>query len=144
MNKLVMTFGAAVALCVAMASLSSFADTYSETASGIDWTYQAGSVLADGTTAATLGDGSSACIATSTAVDAANIPWTFTDNGTDYTVTTIAANAFKGCSKLSGTLTIPDHVTGTNGARAHERACSGFDIQRRVRIQHEDLHDKCH
>lgn len=111
MNKLVMTFGAAVALCVATTAVSSFAATYSETASGIDWTYQAGSVLADGTTAATLGDGSSACIATSTAVDAANIPWTFTDNGTDYTVTAIAAKAFYGCSGLSGTLTIPDAVT---------------------------------
>lgn len=107
MKKLLTMIGAA-----AMAVCAN-ADTV--TTNGVTWTYQAGSVLADGTTAATLGDGSSACIATSTAVDAANIPWTFTDNGNDYTVTTIAANAFKGCSKLSGTLTIPDHVTGTIG-----------------------------
>ena len=108
MKKLLMMIGAAAAVAVG-------ANAATVTIDGVTWTYQAGSVLADGTTAATLGGGSSACIATSTAVDAANIPWTFTDNGTDYTVTTIAAYAFKGCSELSGTLTIPDHVTGTIG-----------------------------
>ena len=104
MKKLLMMIGAAAAVAVG-------ANAGTVTIDGVTWTYQAGSVLADGTTAATLGDGSSACIATSTAVDAANIPWTFTDNGTDYTVTTIAASAFNECSKLSGTLTIPSAVT---------------------------------
>ena len=115
MKKLLMMIGAA-----AMAVCAN-ADTV--TTNGVTWTYQAGSVLADGTTAATLGDGSSACIATTTSIDASLIPWTFTvgegDDAIEYTVTSIAAHAFEECSKLSGTLTIPNSVTsiGINAFR---------------------------
>lgn len=107
MKKLLMMIGAAAV------AVGACADTV--TTNGIAWTFQPGSALSDGTTAATLGNGTSACIATSTAVDAANIPWTFTKDGIDYTVTQIAAHAFDNCSKLSGTLTIPDAVTGLVG-----------------------------
>ena len=107
MKKLLMMIGAAAV------AVGACADTV--TTNGIAWTFQPGSALSDGTTAATLGDGTSACIATSTAVNAANIPWTFTKDGIDYTVTQIAAHAFDNCSKLSGTLTIPDAVTGLVG-----------------------------
>ena len=64
---------------------------------------------------AALGNGSSACIATSTSIDASKIPWSFIvgegDDAIQYTVTAVAANAFKGCTKLSGTLTFPETVT---------------------------------
>lgn len=92
----------------AAVAVGAYALTYTD-GSGIAWTFTASG------SNATLGDGSAACIATGTAVDAANIPWTFTYDDNDYTVTAIAANAFKGCTKLSGMLTIPDSVTGTIG-----------------------------
>ena len=91
-------------ICAAAVACGANALTYTD-GSGIAWTFTASGLNA------TLGDGSAACIATGTAVDAANIPWTFTYDDNDYTVTAIAANAFKGCTKLSGTLTIPDAVT---------------------------------
>ena len=98
MKKLLMMIGAA-AVAVGANAL-----TYTD-GSGTAWTFTASG------SNATLGDGSAACIATGTAVDAANIPWTFTYDDNDYTVTAIAAKAFKGCTELSGTLTIPDAVT---------------------------------
>ena len=78
------------------------------TTNGVTWTYTVNDATAK---TVTLGNGSAACIATGTSVDAANIPWTFDIDGETYTVTALANNAFKSCSKLSGTLTIPDAVT---------------------------------
>lgn len=102
MNKLIMMIGAAAV------AVGACADTV--TTNGVTWTFTASG------SNATLGDGTDPCIAKDTSVDAANIPWTFTKDGIDYTVTAIAANAFKACSGLSGTLTIPDAVTSMGDA----------------------------
>ena len=112
MKKLLMMIGAAAVAVVACA------DTV--TTNGVTWTY---TVLDSSKSPATvrLGDGTSACIATSTAVNAADIPWTFTNDGIDYTVTAIGASAFSGCSKLSGTLAIPASVTSM-GDRAFQQS----------------------
>ncbi len=112
MKKLLMMIGAAAVAVVACA------DTV--TTNGVTWTY---TVLDSSKSPATvrLGNGTAACIATSTAVNAADIPWTFTNDGIDYTVTAIGASAFSGCSKLSGTLTIPASVTSM-GERAFEQS----------------------
>ena len=45
-----------------------------------------------------------------TAFDAADIPWTFTNNDTEYTVTSVN-NTFKNWEKMTGALSIPDEVT---------------------------------
>ncbi len=78
---------------------------------GVTWTVNTNMTMRT----ATLGDGSSACIDTSTAIDASKIPWSFFigegDDAIQYTVTAIAVKAFLDCTKLSGTLTIPDTVT---------------------------------
>lgn len=114
MKKLLMMIGAAAVAVVACA------DTV--TTNGVTWTY---TVLDSSKSPATvqLGGGTSAttCIETSTAVNAADIPWTFTEGGIDYTVTAIGAYAFSGCSKLSGTLAIPASVTSM-GNRAFEQS----------------------
>ena len=47
----------------------------------------------------------------STALDAANIPWTMLIDGENYTVTKVGSYAFAACYSLSGTLTIPETVT---------------------------------
>ena len=90
---------------------------------GVTWTYSVNNATAK---TVTLGNGTDACIATSTSINASLIPWTFTvgegGDAIEYTVTAIAANAFQSCSKLSGTLTIPNSVTSI-GANAF-KSCS--------------------
>ena len=108
MKKLLMMIGAAAV------AVGACADTV--TTNGETRTY---TVLDSSKSPATvrLGDGTAACIAASTAVNAADIPWTFTNDGIDYTVTAIGEAAFYDCSKLSGTLAIPASVTSM-GERA--------------------------
>ena len=113
-------FAAGVLLAV---TANAATETYTD-GNGIEWTYQPGSEIADGTTSATLGNGSEACIAASASVDAADIPWTFTNNGTSYTVTAIAKCAFNECKELYGTLSIPEAVTNM-GVRAFYK-CSNL------------------
>lgn len=57
-------------------------------------------------------------------VDASTIPWTFTNNGTDYTVTEIAAAAFYNRPNLVGTLCFPVTVKAL-GQRAFQK-CDGL------------------
>ena len=101
------TWKAAVsAAAIAVGALAANADTI--TTNGVTWTYTVNDATAK---TVTLGNGSAACIATGTSIDASKIPWTFDIDGETYTVTALANNAFKSCSNLSGTLTIPNAVT---------------------------------
>lgn len=63
-------------------------------------------------------------IADDVTVDASTIPWTFTNNGTDYTVTEIAAAAFATRVNLVGTLCFPATLKAV-GVRAFQ-GCSGL------------------
>ncbi len=63
-------------------------------------------------------------IADDVTVDASTIPWTFTNNGTDYTVTEIAAAAFATRANLVGTLRFPETVKVV-GERAFQK-CNGL------------------
>ena len=64
----------------------------------------------------TLGDGINPAMATTANLDAGDIPWTFTNNGTTYSVTKLADSAFNGCTALTGTLAIPASVTSIGSA----------------------------
>ena len=129
MNMRKHTWKAAVSAAVIAAGaaipMAANADVGTVDVNGVTWTVNTNAT----TRTATLGNGSSACIATTTSIDASLIPWTFTvgegDDAIEYTVTAIAANAFSGCSKLSGTLTIPDAVTGLLGNNAF-KSCTGL------------------
>ena len=84
-----------------------------QTIDGIEWKLQ----LDPTTGSATLGYGGSftesAYACPNVALNAANIPWTFVgDDGIHYTVTKIAQAAFSNHSNLTGTLTIPDDLSG--------------------------------
>lgn len=64
----------------------------------------------DGCTSASNAGSFRACdVATVTTTD--KIPWTFTHEGVDYTVTKVAPYAFWAVSGITGVLTIPDAVT---------------------------------
>lgn len=106
------------ASCLATASTPSLAATYTDVRNNITYTY---SVNSDGANTVTLGAGgnNNPCIATSSALDAADIPWTFADGGVNYTVTRLADHAFQGCAKITGNLVIPATV----------RRLGGFDFQ---------------
>ena len=101
---------AAISICAAI-PVAANAAVGTVDVNGVTWTVNTNPM----TKTATLGNGSSACIATATSIDASLIPWTFTvgegDDAIEYTVTAIAEKAFDACSKLAGTLTIPDAVT---------------------------------
>lgn len=86
-------------------------ETYTD-ANGVAWTYELnGDTVADGSTAVTFhNDDNIACIPTDRKIDAETIPWTFTKDGTDYTVTKVGNGAFGGGSQLYGRLTVPDIV----------------------------------
>ncbi len=116
-NLLMMTGAAAFAAGVICASAANAATvTYND--NGIVWTFVTnGDTTGDGSTAVTLGpdtkenpsSDSERAIPAATSVDAASIPWAFTDNNVSYTVTKVGMGAFYNC-KLSGTLTIPSTV----------------------------------
>lgn len=86
-------------------------ETYTD-ANGVTWTYELNTdTVADGSTAVTFhNEGDTPCIPTDVKVDAETIPWTFTKDGTDYTVTKVGKGAFGGGSQLYGRLTVPDSV----------------------------------
>ena len=121
MNMRKQTWKAAVSAAAIAAGaaipMAANADVGTVDVNGVTWTVNTNATART----ATLGNGTDACIATTTSIDASLIPWTFTvgegDDAIEYTVTSIAANAFNGCSKLSGTLTIPSAVTSM-GANA--------------------------
>lgn len=128
MKKLLMMIGAAAVAASAM--VANAADTVvSITTNGVTWRI---SLHDDGKTATLGKDGCTraanaasyrAC-AEGTDTDAANIPWTFTYDGTSYTITKVAAFACHsndGKSSLTGTLTIPCEVVSI-GNNAFRRA----------------------
>jgi len=128
MKKLLTMVGAAAVAASAM--VANAADTeVSITTNGVAWRI---SLHDDGRTATLGKDGcTSANSAASyracpegTDTDAANIPWTFTYDGTSYTITAVAAYAChssSGKSSLTGTLTIPYEVVSI-GDNAFRRA----------------------
>ena len=123
MNKMI-TF-AAVAASAAI-PMAANADVVSLVTNGVTWRVTIDS--SNGT--ATLGkDGCTtykdagsyrACDA-ATVVTTDKIPWTFTHEGVDYTVTNVAAYAFYKAQGITGVLTIPDAVT-TIGRNAFSSA----------------------
>ena len=95
---------------IGAAAVACGANADTVTTNGVTWTYTVVDSSASPVTVK-LGNGSAACIATDTSIDASKIPWTFEKDGTAYKVTQIAAYAFKSCSGLTGRLTIPEDVT---------------------------------
>ena len=110
MSKMITFVAVAASAAIPMAAN---ADTIE--INGVVWTYVVNNATAK---TVTLGGGtaSTLAMATDTAFDAAVIPWTFDVDGETYTVTAIAAQAFNGCTKLTGTLTIPMAVTSIGRA----------------------------
>ena len=82
---------------------------------GVTWTYFVNDATAK---TVTLGDGTNPAMPVGTAIDAKYIPWTFYVGDDKYTVSQIAGNAFKDCSKLTGTLSIPPTVKIITGHAA--------------------------
>ena len=128
MNKLI-TF-AAVAASVAIPMAANAADVYTYTdGNGVEWAYTivSGTNVRLGQSTALTGsfvDQEIKAISADITVDASTIPWTFTNNGTDYTVTEIAAAAFATRVNLIGTLCFPATVK-TVGERAFQ-GCHGL------------------
>ena len=100
----------AAATIAASATIPMAANADTIEINGVTWTY---SVNNASKKTVTLGGGTeqTPAIPTGTALDAATIPWTFAVDGETYTVTALADNAFQGCTKLTGTITIPMAVT---------------------------------
>ena len=103
MSKLI-----AVAVIATSAAIPMAASADTVEINGVTWTYTVNNAA---NRTVTLGDGTNPAMPKGATLDAADIPWTFTNNGTSYTVTALAANAFSGCTALTGTLAIPATVT---------------------------------
>ena len=121
MNKLI-TFAAVAA----SAAIPMAANALTVTTNGVTWTYSVNNATAK---TVTLGSGSgngNAIGGTGISAYAADIPWKFIgeSDGATYTVTKIAASAFKNCTKLTGTLAFPSSVTAI-GEQAFA-GCSGL------------------
>ena len=126
-SSLISIVAAAVA---ASAMVANAADTeVSITTNGVTWRIslhddgRTATLGKDGCPGATSADSFRAC-PEGTETDAANIPWTFTYDGTSYTITAVAAYACHssdGKSSLTGTLTIPSEVVSI-GNNAFRRA----------------------
>ena len=107
----------AAAIAAGALMLDTSADTVvTQTINNVEWRFR----LSPTAGTATLGLGTNASngydeasrACPNVAVNAANIPWTFTgDDGVFYTVTAIAESAFYKNTGLTGLLTIPDAVT---------------------------------
>ena len=125
MKKLATIPAAAIALCVATSAMPAFAATHTDT-NDLVWTY----AVLDGTNVK-LGDNNITINSlainnrANLSFDTSAIPWTFTDNDTDYTVVQLDVNAFNNFQKMTGTLTIPDTVK-TLGQNAFY-GCIGID-----------------
>ena len=108
------TLFATIAAVAASAVMSAMADTYKDRY-GLTWTY---TVTSGTDVKLTAVDDKKAIFA------ASNIPWTFTNNDTDYTVTAIGGSLCSGWTTLSGPLTIPAAVK-TMGSNAFD-GCKGL------------------
>lgn len=114
--NLVRLLGNTIAAAVVAIVPALNADTI--TTNGVTWTYSGRDDTAKTVTLGGDGTGTSnpkRAIGKDVAVDASRIPWSFdidVDGETNtYKVAKIGNYAFYECSKLSGTMTIPDHVT---------------------------------
>ena len=106
-------------LAVAVIPLSANADTV--TTNGVTWTYTVLDATKKTVSLGAVPDDtfdvnisnpvdSDRVIPAATEIDASLIPWTFTANGNNYTVTALGSQAFNGCTGLSGTINIPSAV----------------------------------
>ena len=128
MSKRKQTWKAAVsaAAIAAGAAIPMAANADTVTTNGVTWTYSVNNATAK---TVTLGSGSgngNAIGGTGTSAYAADIPWKFIgeSDGATYTVTKIAAYAFKNCTKLTGNLTFPSSVTDIGNEAFN--GCSGL------------------
>ena len=115
-NSITLLGGMMTASIVAIISATANADTI--TVDGVTWTYSGRNDTARTVTLGGDGTGTSdpkRAIGKDVAIDASNIPWTFdieVDGTTKtYEVTKIGNYAFYECSRLTGTMTIPNRVT---------------------------------
>lgn len=90
---------------------------------GVVWSYTDRDDTAKTVTLGLGGNGNTA-MPTSTAIDAASIPWVMTINSEQYAVTKVNSYAFYQCTSLTGTLAIPSFVTNI-GERAFA-SCTGL------------------
>ncbi len=104
----------AVSIATMCVTFGAYADEY--TFGGVTWNY----TVTSGTSVTLTGVSDK-----TVTFDAANIPWTFTNNDTTYTVTAIENGAFGEWTTLTGTLMIPEVVT-----RVGEWAFAVSGIQR--------------
>ena len=118
----------AVIMSAAVTACTAFADTYTD-GNGVEWNYTivSGTNVRLGQSTALSGNlvgQEIKAIGDSVTIDASTIPWTFTNNGTDYTVTEIAAAAFAKRVNLVGTLCFPATLKAV-GERAFQ-GCNGL------------------
>ena len=123
------TLFAAIAAVAASATIPMTANAETFTTNGVTWTYTVDSAknktailgglsgLDDNTT--TLDDTNRA-MPKATEIDALKIPWKFTSNDTNYTVTALGSRAFHGCTGLTGNLCIPSTVKNLSRACLHQ------------------------
>ena len=113
----------ATVVCVMATVLSARADTYKDRF-GLTWTY----TVTRGTgVTLTAVDDKSAIFA------ASNFPWTFTNNGTDYTVTALGGSLCSEWTTLTGKLTIPSAVKTINNAAFNScKGLTGLSIEEGV------------
>ena len=106
-------------LAVAGLSATAFADSI--VVDGVTWNY----TVNDGTTTVVLNgvDGNTQAKTTNPSFNAAHIPWTFTNNGTTYTVSSFGSKLFQDWTNLTGVMTIPGTVKGTLGVF---QGCNGL------------------
>lgn len=108
-------------LVLVIATIPTVVNADTVTTNGVTWTYTVTDAtkktvslgaVPDDTFDVNISDpvDSDRVIPAATQIDASLIPWTFTANGNNYTVTALGSQAFNGCTGLSGTINIPSAV----------------------------------
>ena len=108
-------------LVLVIATIPTVVNADTVTTNGVTWTYTVMDAtkktvslgaVPDDTFDVNISDpvDSDRVIPAATQIDASLIPWTFTANGNNYTVTALGSQAFNGCTGLSGTINIPSAV----------------------------------
>ena len=121
-----------MAAVATVATLAMAANADTVTTNGVTWIYtiedSTANTVSLGTgvepSAANLSAGN--CIPMDTVIDASKIPWTFTKDGTDYTVVKIEKFAFYNCKGLTGTLALPDCITYLNTSAFNASGLTGI------------------
>ena len=109
-----------LAATLAAASMSAVFQANAETftTNGVTWTYVVNSAKNKTVTLGGLDNlnqnvtpnDTQRAMPAATELDASLIPWKFTDNGTNYTVSALGSQAFRGCTNLTGNLSFPSTV----------------------------------